>query len=126
MKGTNDAKDTFLMEGESNALTFLLISHTHLSSLKSFIHGGCEGMGESMRDEIYKNNFAMMSATHASYYFSFIIRTSSGTEKPIGINSPVSSIPSPRFSFSIHLIVSGANSKISPPCIPLPLICFFR
>lgn len=56
MKGTNDAKDTFLMKGESNALTFLLISHTHLSSLKAFIHGGFQEKGESMRDKIHKKN----------------------------------------------------------------------
>lgn len=72
MKGTNDAKDTFLMEGESNALTFLLISHTDLSSLKSFIHGGCEGMGESMRDEIQKNLRESLSPTHHIFNVSSI------------------------------------------------------
>ena len=52
----SDAKDTFLMEGESNALTFLLIPHTYLSSLKRFIHRHFKGIGESMRDKMNKTS----------------------------------------------------------------------
>lgn len=78
MKGTNDAKDTFLMEGESNALTFLLISHTHLSSLKSFIHGGCEGMGESMRDDFQQILVSLEFLSFRSFLFQIILNDRSG------------------------------------------------
>lgn len=50
----NDTNDTYFMENESNALTFLLISHTYLSSLKAFVHKGFREMGESVRDKIQK------------------------------------------------------------------------
>ena len=52
MEGMNDTKDTYLMKGESTALTFLLIYHTHLSSLKRFIYRGIAINDESMRDEM--------------------------------------------------------------------------
>lgn len=51
MKDMNDTKDTFLVENESNALTFSLISHLYLSSLKRLVYMGFREIGESMRDK---------------------------------------------------------------------------
>jgi hypothetical protein len=44
-------KIPFLVENESNALTFSLISHLYLSSLKRLVYMGFREIGESMRDK---------------------------------------------------------------------------
>lgn len=43
--------------GESIALTFLLFSHTYLSSLRCFIHRHFGDFGERVRDECEKKRF---------------------------------------------------------------------
>lgn len=47
-------KRHFLAKSESSALTFLLISHHHLSPLKLLLHRGFADTGESVRDEMQK------------------------------------------------------------------------